>query len=132
LLLRYQFIEEALKRYISSADVAIYLCAKPRVFYRGYGPKLSTLPLGGLVEEFRRRNGDADLIKRLRNILVDRNFFAHRGFILSPDERDEEMKALLDRQDRGLREVGFCLKEIVRATCKITGEAVPAMIEEIA
>ena len=111
---------------MSQLNLTRRLSMKDRIYYRGYHLKqLTKLPLGGLIDEFERRNECDALIKKLKTIQGERNFFAHKGYLLSTEEKEEDMKALLERLANGLAEAGDCLKEVAIETCKITGEALP-------
>jgi hypothetical protein len=106
LLLDFQFIEEALKRYLHWA----YAITRKRT--EGILPckldrsEVEKFSFGRLIDEFEKFSDDASLVKELRDLVQHRNYCAHRAFMELAQlkapvaERHAEAKRLLDVRKR--------------------------------
>lgn len=81
-LIDFQFIEEALKMYLSNA-FSVVARDSAKVPFKYDFKSIGKDSLGRLVERFGRFNGNAQLIDELRDLVPKRNFIAHQSFLLS-------------------------------------------------
>jgi len=125
-LMAFQFIEEVLKMHINTADIAIHIKLKGMLRYDLRPKQLWKKPLGLLIEDFDRISEDKDLVKRLKELVKERNFFAHSGYLFSPegDTRDKEIKELLPKLKGIHRRASQCLADIVISTSKLRKEPI--------
>jgi len=91
-LLTLQYVEEALRQYMFRANVMIASEVRPFLHYAHDDPALSKASLGRLVSMFSRVNSDAELHRRLRELVPRRNFCAHQAYFASAgfDATNEE------------------------------------------
>jgi hypothetical protein len=87
LLLDFQFIEELLKIVTSAAYEAIRRTAPPHIQFRPNRRNLEKESLGKLIQKYEEISGNEVLIQKLRDIASDRNFCAHRAFLLTLEEQ---------------------------------------------
>jgi hypothetical protein len=124
LLLQYQFIEEGLKMYIVAVEHAIKERLKGLAHYQVNAKELWKLPLGSLVREFEKRSDRKDIVASLREIIEERNFFAHRGYLLTVDEQNgqADISKLIGRLDAAQAKAKKCLLEVVLEATRVSGE----------
>jgi len=80
-LLVFQYIEEAIRQYLLRCEFMTAARLQGIAKYRISEKDIDKLSLGRLVDEFEKFNCNDDLIKRLRSIVVERNFIAHQSYI---------------------------------------------------
>ncbi|MBW8000882.1 MAG: hypothetical protein FVQ80_02525 [Planctomycetes bacterium] len=126
LLMRFQYIEEVLKMYIHTADLAIHVKMKGLLHYEVPGKELWKQPLGSLIREFNKRTDKKDIVAILKELVEDRNFFAHEGYLLTIEQQKgkEDISELLGRLDATRQKAGECLKSLIKEASRIRGEKI--------
>lgn len=112
--------------YIHTADLAIHIKMKGFLHYEVPGKELWKQPLGSLIREFDKRTDKKDIVDSLRELADDRNFFAHRGYLLTLEEQTgkEDISELLNRLDASHQKAKECLKSLVREASRVRGEKI--------
>jgi hypothetical protein len=125
-LMTFQFIEEGLKMYIQAADVMIHMRMKDSLHYEASSKNLWRQPLGSLIRKFERRTDKKDLVAALRAVAEERNFFVHRGFLLTQNEvaGREDISQLLERLESVHVKAKRCLVDLVSESCRVRDETV--------
>jgi hypothetical protein len=93
-LTAFQMIEESLKMSISTCYMYIRSKVKDQVPFAYGRDDVDNLPLGALLEIYRRLTPNEDLIAALRALPKDRNYVAHQAFVkevLLSDEPPEQL-----------------------------------------
>jgi hypothetical protein len=104
-LIAFQYIEEAIRQYLGRCEIIIadrlYSITKYRIDDRG----MDKLSLGRLVDKFEKVNGNDDLIKEIRAIIVERNFVAHRSYIdlVSKEEPSKDVQRVKSQYERAVK-----------------------------
>ena len=93
----FQYIEEALKFYISVAYRRIREKVSPELHFKYGDDDIEKDALGKLIEKFERVSDEPDLVRRLRDVQPKRNKYAHQGFLVdfSPKVPDGKLKPLI-------------------------------------
>jgi hypothetical protein len=86
-----QFIEEVLRKCISSALEIARLHSSSNCPIKTKTENISKLTLGGLVNLFSKINNDTKLHESLRNITLDRNNVAHRSHLFTLRELNDKV-----------------------------------------
>jgi hypothetical protein len=86
-LMKFQWIEEFIRFYIVRTELTI-MSHVGKVFRYSMPTlkKLERMSLGQLVDYFACHNGNDVLIKRLRDVVEQRNHVAHGGYLLYVDD----------------------------------------------
>ena len=89
LLLDFQYIEESLKILIAGSYEAIRRSAPAMIYFRPSRSSLEKDSLGKLIQKYESISRNDPLIRALRTVLADRNFCAHRSYLLSIEEQED-------------------------------------------
>ena len=83
ILVNFQLLEFALKIYIGRTYELIQACVGSRVYFDYSISDVENFPLERLLSVFRKLNGNAELLKRLNKLKVDRNHVAHESLLVT-------------------------------------------------
>jgi hypothetical protein len=116
-LLVFQYIEEAIRQYLLRCEFIIAARLQGIAKYRISEKNIDKLSLGRLVDEFEKFNGNDDLIKRLRSIVVERNFIVHQSYIVLHGKGGElkeieEIEPLYERAVKAKESAENCFFEL--------------------
>jgi len=108
-VLQFQFVEEALKAYISVVRDILQASIPAEIDFRQSHEEIDSMPLGRLIQTFGRYTRNQELLRQLTQLTPLRNHVAHKalayGFYSSFTEDiefEQESKALEDaRQASG-------------------------------
>lgn len=88
-LLKFQFIEELLRMYISYCYQIIHIKVFKLIPF-GYNYKdLQKDSLGKLITKFKKLSKDSSLIRNIENIVKDRNYCAHEVYLLTYEQQKD-------------------------------------------
>ena len=92
-----QYIEEGLRFYISVAYKRIREKVGPDLPFKYGDDDIKKDALGKLIHKFERLSDDPDLVKRLKDLVPERNKYAHKGFLVDfgPRASEESLKPLI-------------------------------------
>lgn len=115
LLLDFQFIEELLKIVIGCSYELIRRSIPSCICFKIDRSSLEKHSLGKLIQRYTEISLNSDLIARLNRIASDRNFCAHRSFVLNLEEQEA---AFLEDEMRRLEAIRVqsraCVMELQR------------------
>lgn len=83
LLGSFQLLEFALKIYVGLSYKIIQTRVKGLVHFDYTEDDLDDLPLGRLLNLFKKLNSNAELLGRLKNLQAERNHIAHRALLIT-------------------------------------------------
>lgn len=78
----FQFIEERLKIYLSMSFGIIKSSVGKRIAFKYTSKDIDGMSLGKLLYVFKKFNKNAELHRKIENIIPRRNYYAHRGYVL--------------------------------------------------
>jgi len=116
-LLIFQYVEEAIRQYLLRCEFVTAARLQGITKYRISEKDIDKLSLGRLVDEFEKFNGNDDLIKKLRSIVVERNFIAHQSYIAlygkgGKSKEIEEIEPLYERAVKAKESAEKCFFEL--------------------
>jgi hypothetical protein len=81
-------------------------------------------PLGSLIRKFDKRSDRKDIVAALREIVEDRNYFAHWGYRLTIEEQDgqTDIADLLSRLEAAHFKAKKCMQDVVLEATRVRGE----------
>lgn len=109
-MIDFQFIEEALKRYISKADKLIQIQVSHLFPYRYDRKDVEKLALKRLLERYSKISNNTSLVKQIDKLTKKRNDLAHQGFLFTTEEQKD--KLLLKNLIKDLDKLHLETKEI--------------------
>ena len=89
-LSNFQFIEEALRMYISYSYRLITQKLDKQIPFSFTYNDVKNDSLGKLLKKFKKINANSKLIKNLEKLKKERDFIAHKAFLLTQDEQDRK------------------------------------------
>jgi len=120
-------IEESLKSSISTCYTYIRVKVRDQVPFAYSRDDVDNLPLGALLDIYRRLTPNEELVAALRALPRDRNYVAHQAFvqeILLIDEPPEQLAAEADRikaiANNAYAVLAMMIKEMNRLTSSIS------------
>jgi hypothetical protein len=110
-LLNFQWIEEALRQYLGRTEFMIASEVIAFMSYKIDTQEFEKASLGTLLKFFRRRNQNKDLHKLISELVQDRNFCAHAGYLHIHESKDDpkKLKEASERLDKVITESKKCL-----------------------
>ena len=85
--MRFQHIEECLKMCLANCFGIIRLGLNGKVAFNLTYKDVENLPLGPLINEFKKYTTNSVLLKNLRGLPKKRNYIAHNAYLLTVDEQ---------------------------------------------
>ena len=118
-LLVFQHIEEAIRQYLLRCEVMTAARLHGITKYRISNKGIDRLSLGRLVDKFEKVNGNDRLIKELRSVIVERNFFAHQSYIAlfgkEGNSKDiQEIESLYERALKAKENAEKCFWDLLK------------------
>lgn len=111
-LSHFQFIEEGLKMYLANTFQLIRKNIKSDMVFGFTYKDVEDYSLGRLIKIFEKYNSNKNLIKTINKIIKDRNYIAHKSFLLT----SKEIKQLPDRELNRVKKIenqaSKCIKEL--------------------
>ena len=97
----FQYIEEYLKQILLRLDFLKHICTVKYIHYdcNSNDKSIENSAMGRLIEMFKKYCDDKDLITDLRKIKDHRNHIAHKGFVASFKNLQDEEKMLAEIQN---------------------------------
>lgn len=89
LLLDFQFVEELLKIVTASSYEIIRRSIPAHIQFRPSRRDLEKESLGKLIRKYEEVSGNASLASKLKALVGERNFCAHRAFVLTFEEQQD-------------------------------------------
>lgn len=113
-LLMFQWLEEALRQYITRTELMLATIASPLMHYEPNLKRLGNDSFGRLVGRFRQRNANTDLQSALSKLVNERNTYAHRGYLLlnAAKEDPDTLRQALQSLDHALAAAETCLQRL--------------------
>jgi hypothetical protein len=121
-LMDFQYIEEALRMYITVANRMIKNKMKNFLPFKYYYAWVRKDSLGKLIDKFEKINDNQELIKKLKLFTHDRNKIAHESLLLTTQEQNDEIFqcTAVDELDKLHEELKKVLFEILAEWKKIS------------
>lgn len=119
----FQMIEESLKRSITTCYAYIRSTVRDQFPFTYSRPDIENVPLGGLLEIYRKISANEELINALKSLPKDRNFVAHRAFvhdILEAEESPEQFAAETRRIEEIAKHAYAVLRMMVEEMNQLT------------
>jgi len=114
-ILSFQLIEEALRGYLARCEVFTKTRVVDFIDYKLDLGVIEKASLGTLIDMFEKRNSNRILIKLLRVVAPERNFFAHAAYtyIYEKGEVDEDkVREVLRRLEDAIKNSRECFLDI--------------------
>jgi hypothetical protein len=131
-LMRFQWLEEALKGLILRAHIVIACRTQDVLRFDVKEAQIWETPLGKLVHEFDRISKNRPLAERLRGVVKTRNDLAHAGYIIDHYEQVDASK--MAQRFAHLQTVHASIQTLffeVMAEWKQIESALPAVFEDL-
>jgi hypothetical protein len=111
----FQFIEEGLRMYISSAYDLIRMRLKSDLPFQLNDKSLEKDSLGKLITKFSQLSDNSDLLKTMNSLVPRRNDCAHRGFLSTahPSTKVEELEQATAELGAIKKETSACFNSLV-------------------
>lgn len=111
----FQFMEEALRMYISGAYRLIRTRLASSIPFGLNDSSLERDALGKLIEKFSQLSANAELANTMRTLVPKRNAVAHRGFLYGyhPETRVDEIDKLTCELESLNVETSSCLAALI-------------------
>jgi hypothetical protein len=110
---RFQYLEQILKLYLADCYRIIILRLEGGISFKFSYQDVQELPLGALIRLFKKHNGNAGVIELLEGLPKQRNYVAHRAYLMTTEEMRDS--ATIEPEFKKVRAVGKKADRAVKA-----------------
>jgi hypothetical protein len=118
-LLKFQFIEELLRMYISHCYQIIFVRTSQQIPFKYEYKDLQKDALGALLRKFKRFSDNNTLIGKIENIIKDRNYCAHEAYLLTYAQQNDpgHLRAEIEKMETIITKAEDC-RQLLSAEVK--------------
>ena len=122
-VMEFQFIEELLRMYISYCYYIIHLSLSKKIPFKYAYKDLQKDSLGKLLDKFKKFSNNNELIKKIDHIIKDRNYCAHKAFILTYEQQKnfDFLAAELEKVERIITKARDCTQLLLAEVGQVEG-----------
>jgi len=121
-LTNFQFIEESIRMYLHFSYRIVSRKLENRTPFNFSYKDVRKESLGTLLEKFEKFNSNTRLIKKIRSLTKERNFIAHRAYLMTSEEQKDDK--YLSKQIKKIEEIidksNKCFYELNKETEKVS------------
>ncbi len=110
---RFQYLEQVLKLYLADCYRVITLRLEGGISFKFSYQDVQELPLGALIRLFKKHNGNAGVIELLEGLPKQRNYVAHRAYLMTTEEIRDPAK--IEPEFKKVRAIGKKADRAVKA-----------------
>jgi hypothetical protein len=118
-LLTFQYIEEFLRMYIAHCYQIINFKVSKHIPFKYNYKDLQKDSLGTLLSKFKNLSKESSLIKKIENLVKDRNYCAHEAYLLAYEQQKDSKYLIkeIEKIDEIARKVEDC-RELISGQLK--------------